>query len=165
MPLGTFVKLFVLVGSLSIPCSEARPCEQAAPKPTIQELDWLSGSWEATLDEARLEEHWIPARGKTVLGVNRTVVGDRTVAFEFLRLEERPDGIYYVAHPNARAGTEFKLTRLDAREAVFENPEHDHPKLIRYRRNADGTLYVQIEGDEKGKRVTQDFDYRPATKD
>ena len=61
-----------------------------------------------------------------MLGMSRTVSGARTVSFEYLRIETRPDGIYYVAHPRAKSpGTDFKLVRSDRGQAVFENPSHD----------------------------------------
>jgi hypothetical protein len=46
---------------------------------------------------------------------------------------------------------------VSADTAVFENPQHDHPKVIRYRRE-DGTLTAEVEGDEG----TQEFRYRKA---
>ena len=127
---------------------------------SVSDLSWMVGAWEARLGQAQVEEHWIAPRGGTLLGVSRTVAGEKTVAFEFLRIETRSDGIYYVAHPNARPGTDFKLTRVLNRTAVFENPRHDHPKLIRYQLVSEGSLQVRIEGDEEGKHVIQDFDFK-----
>jgi hypothetical protein len=34
---------------------------------------------------------------------SRTLEGDRTVAFEFVRIEARADGVYYVAQPGGPA--------------------------------------------------------------
>jgi hypothetical protein len=68
----------------------------------------------------------------------------------------------YIAHPNAGTGTEFALTRLEGKDAVFENPAHDHPKIIRYRMEPDGSLLATIEGDENGEHVTRDFRYLKA---
>ena len=68
------------------------------------------------------------------MGLSRTVAGGRTYEFEYLRIEQRPEGIFYVAHPKARCpATDFKMTRLTAKEVVFENPAHDFPKCISYR--------------------------------
>jgi hypothetical protein len=93
-----------------------------------------------------------------MLGMSRTVAGDKTVEFEYLRIEQRPDAIYYVAHPKARCpGTDFKLTRLSAQEALFENPEHDFPKRIIYRKNADGSLTASIDGGEGTKAMAFSF--------
>jgi len=133
-----------------------------AQGPTVDGLAWMAGSWETAMGRAKIEEHWIKPAGKTMFGVSRTVAGERTVAFEFLRIESRADGIYYVAQPNGKPGTDFKLTSLNDGLAVFENPTHDHPKIIRYRRNADGSITAEIEGDEKGKHVKQDFAFRAA---
>jgi hypothetical protein len=92
--------------------------------------------------------------------MSRTVVGDKTVEFEYLRIEQRADAIYYVAHPKARCpGTDFKLTRLTGQEAVFENPTHDFPKRIIYRKNSDGSLVASIDAGEGTK--SQSFSYLP----
>ena len=101
--------------------------------------------------------------GNSMLGMSRTVVGDRTVEFEYLRLEQRADGIYYVAHPKARnPGTDFKLTRVSADEAIFENPAHDFPKRIIYRKGSGGSLTATIDGGEGTK--SQKFSFLPMAK-
>ena len=94
----------------------------------------------------------------------RRVTGDQTLFFEFLRIEERPGGIYYIAHPKARPGVEFKLVACRRGEARFENPEHDYPRSILYRRNPEGTIYVRLEGMEEGRPLTEEFVYRPRYK-
>ena len=129
--------------------------------PGLERLTWLAGDWGGTLGRAQIEEHWLPAGGQIMLGVARTVAGGRTVSFEFLRIEARADGVYYVAQPGGRPPTDFKATQLEDHLAVFENPQHDHPKIIRYSLQPDGTLLAQIEGDEKGEHRAQDFLFRP----
>lgn len=94
-----------------------------------------------------------------MLGMSRTVAGDKTVEFEYLRIEQRADGIYYVAHPKARCpGTDFKLTHASATEAVFENPQHDFPKRIIYKKTANDGLTASIDGGEGTKAMS--FAYR-----
>src|SRR5687767_15245664 len=89
---------------------------------SISELSWIAGDWQsAPGGRAQVEEHWIHPAGGSMLGMSRTVAGTRTVEFEFLRIEQREDGIYYVAQPKGRCpATDFKLTRVGAQEAVFE---------------------------------------------
>ena len=94
-----------------------------------------------------------------MIGMGRTLAGGKTVFYEYLRIEERADGVFYVAHPKARPGTDFKLTKLEGQEAVFENPEHDFPKKIIYRRNPDGSLFARVEGSRNGQTVGEDFKY------
>jgi hypothetical protein len=127
----------------------------------VSDLAWMSGSWASASGTMQIEEHWTRPAGDSMIGMGRTVSGGKTVFFEYLRIEARADGIYYVAHPKARPGTDFKLTRLSANEALLENPAHDNPKKILYRKNADGSLTARVEGEEKGKPVSEEFHYRP----
>ncbi|HEX3248679.1 MAG TPA: DUF6265 family protein [Pyrinomonadaceae bacterium] len=128
--------------------------------PALADLAWIAGAWQTQLGGRRqIEEHWTQAAGATMLGMSRTVAGEKTVEFEYLRIEQRADGIYYVAHPQARCpGTDFKLTRASATEAVFENPQHDFPKRIIYRKGADDSLTASIDGGEGTKTIS--FAYR-----
>ena len=104
----------------------------------------------------------VPAGG-SMLGMSRTVAGDRTVEFEFLRIEQRGETIYYVASPKGRCpGTDFKLTRVAVQEAVFENPEHDFPKRIVYRKNSDGSMTASVDAGAGTKAQT--FAYIPIVK-
>lgn len=105
-----------------------QPCEAAREEPD-RHNHLTSGSWQSAPGGRRqIEEHWTQVAGASMLGMSRTVAGEKTVEFEYLRIEQRADGIYYVAHPEARCpATDFKLARASATEAVFENPQHDFP--------------------------------------
>lgn len=125
---------------------------------TISDVSWIAGDWQTPAGGRRqIEEHWTTAAGGSMMGVSRTIAGDKTVEFEYLRIEQRADGVYYVAHPKARCpGTDFKLTRASATEAVFENPQHDFPKRIIYRKTDDG-LTASIDGGEGSKAMSFPF--------
>ena len=126
--------------------------------PTISDVSWIAGDWQTPAGGRRqIEEHWTTAAGGSMMGVSRTIAGDKTVEFEYLRIEQRADGVYYVAHPKARCpGTDFKLTRASATEAVFENPQHDFPKRIIYRKTEDGVT-ASIDGGEGSKAMSFPF--------
>jgi hypothetical protein len=136
----------------------------AVPATDITSLSWMAGDWAGPVGRAHAEEHWLPPAAGAMLGVSRTIVRDRMVAFEFLRIEQRPGGIYYVAQPGGRPPTEFKLTQSGAASAVFENPRHDHPKIISYRLDGADTLVAKIEGDEGGQHKTQEFRFQRMVK-
>ena len=127
--------------------------------PTITDLSWMSGDWQTAPGGRRqIEEHWTKVAGGSMMGMSRTVAGDKTAEFEYLRIEQRADGVYYVAHPKARCpGTDFKLTRASATEAVFENPQHDFPKRIIYRKSGDDSLTASIDGGEGTKAMSFSF--------
>lgn len=127
----------------------------------LDQLSWISGAWGGPHGSTRVEEYWTDTGGNMILGVGRTLAGGSTVFFEFLRIETRADGIYYVAQPKGRPGTDFKLTRGSEAEAVFENPAHDFPKRIIYRRNADGSITARVDGGEGVEKGAEEFNYRP----
>ena len=135
----------IFIGVIALSLSIAGATETTS----LPDLAWITGDWQtAPGRRAQVEEHWTQPAGGSMMGVSRTVAGDKTVEFEYLRIEQRADGIYYVAHPKARCpGTDFKLTRATATEAVFENPQHDFPKRIIYRKTEDG-LTASIDGGE-----------------
>ena len=137
------------------------PNLSAQSRESLSDLAWLAGGWQGTMGKAQIEEHWIQPAGGTMLGVSRTVTGGRTVSFEFLRIEGRPDGPVYVAQPQGRPPVEFKLTQRSENRAVFENPQHDNPKIIRYSKESDGSLRAEIEGDEEGKHQKMEFKFQP----
>jgi len=111
----------------------------------VADLSWLAGHWRSQMGRAALEEVWIAPAGGAMLGVSRTIARERMVAFEFLRIETRADGTYYVAQPGGRPPTAFKLTRLSGSMAVFENPQHDHPKVITYQLEGANTLVAAMQ--------------------
>lgn len=125
----------------------------------ISQLSWIAGDWQtAPGGRAQIEEHWTLPAGGSMLGMSRTVAGGKTAEFEFLRIEQREDGIFYVAQPKGRCpATDFKLTRVASQEAVFENPKHDFPKRIIYRKTADDSLTASIDGGEGTKAMVFSF--------
>ena len=127
--------------------------------PAITDVSWIAGDWQTPSGGRRqIEEHWTKPAGGSMMGMSRTVAGDKTVEFEYLRIEQRTDGVYYVAHPQARCpGTDFKLTRASATEAVFENPQHDFPKRIIYRKTGDDSLTASIDAGEGTKAMSFAF--------
>lgn len=124
------------------------------------DLAFLKGAWEGGPPGMKFEERWTEEAGGLMLGLSRTVKGEKAIGFEFLRIEFRADGIFYVAQPGGRPKTEFKLTASDGKSATFENPAHDHPKMIRYTRTEDGSLRADLDGAE-GK---QSFVFKPVTR-
>ena len=157
---------FLLLAALGLVSASVRGEEPTTPPAfTIDSVAWITGNWEFVDGSMTIDERWSPVAGGTMIGTGRTISGDRTVFFEFLRIEGRADGVFYVSQPKGRhPGTEFKLVKAGNREAVFENLAHDFPKRIIYRLSADGGLTARIEGDGTEKETPQEFRYRPAAR-
>ena len=140
--------LILLGGCVTAP--ETPPAVPADPD--FRHIAWLAGAWEGVDTRGMItEERWSPARAGTMLGVNRTIVADRTVFFEYLRIEHRDDGsLVYLAAPRGRApATPFTMIETAPGRVVFENPDHDFPQRITYRQEGD-RLVMMIEGTENG---------------
>lgn len=134
-PTGMRLWLFFL---LTLPCLAG---------PTLDDLKWMSGGWV----DATTEESWSRPAGHTMLGYSRTIEDGKTVFFEYLRIEETADGIFYRASPLGKNETSFRLTESGPGLAVFSNPEHDFPKTIRYRREGD-SLTAEVSDGQRTER-------------
>jgi Domain of unknown function (DUF6265) len=134
------------------------------PKPTLNDLSWLAGCWEAKTSGREVTEQWMKPRGGIMLGMARTIAQGKAAEFEFTQIREDKDGaIYYVAKPSAQAEASFKLVILKHNKtAVFENPQHDFPQRIIYSRLSDGSLFARVEATVKGQLRGIDYPYKRA---
>jgi hypothetical protein len=124
-------------------------------KATLSQVAWISGVWARESGVNRLEERWTPAVGGSMIGVSRTIRDGLQTAFEFLCIVERDGSLVYQAMPNGRSpATDFTLTKIGEDTAVFENPNHDFPKMIRYTRTPDGSLEAVVSGEPGTKPLT-----------
>lgn len=106
-------------------------------------LKFFAGCWWLEGKITRSEEIWGRPGAGMMMGFSRTMRGDRTVEFEYIRIEPRDGVLVYV--PTIRGKeTVFKAAKVGANEAVFENPEHDFPQRIIYRGGGD-SLTARIE--------------------
>ncbi|MDW8261136.1 MAG: DUF6265 family protein [Phycisphaerales bacterium] len=128
--------------------------------PSIGDLGFLSGEWVAESGSTVTEELWSEPRAGTMFGFARTIAGDKTVFFEFVRIETRDGVLHYIAQPRGGAATAFKLTRFDGRAATFENPEHDFPKKIEYERISEDALRATISGVDAPGAKSQSWEFR-----
>jgi len=130
---------------------------------TLQDLGWLAGDWQLTAGGQCIEETWTAPSNNLLVGMSRTVVGGRTTSFEFVRIEARADGIFYVAQPGGKPPVDFKLASDTASELVFVNPGHaDHLKRVVYKTQGAGRLSARVEGEDGGKAFAVDYPYRRA---
>ena len=126
----------------------------AAAKPG-EELGWLSGKWISESRGRWTEELWTEPRGGTVLGVNRSGRDDKMTGYEFMRIACARGECTLYASPSGKPAVAFKeisrlaLPRRRVYQFAFENPAHDYPTRIVYRREGD-RLVATVSG-PKGK--------------
>jgi hypothetical protein len=128
----------------------------------IERVRWLQGCWEAVSPQRTIEDQWMPPRGGSMVGVSRTVRGNTLVEYELIVLREQGDLLSYEAHPSGQPSAIFLSRAVGDSSVVFENPEHDFPQRIGYRRDGPDVLLAWIEGTENGQSRRVDFSYRRA---
>jgi len=126
-----------------------------APPLELTSLGWLDGCWRGEVSQYEFREHWLPLRGGLMVGAGHIVSQGKTQDYGYLRLEPRPDGVYYVSISSAKKESSFKLTdtAIDDKDTIFTftNPGDEFPQRIVYRRGIDGWLYASVEGKVKGE--------------
>jgi len=137
----------------AIPAEAAKP---AGPPLELSSLAWLDGCWRGEVAQYDFREHWLPLNGGLMVGAGHTVFQGKTQEYGYLRLETRPDGVYYVVIPSGKKESPFKLTAtaVDDKDTIFTftNPADEFPKTISYRRaSRDGWLYATVEGKVSGE--------------
>lgn len=119
---------------------------------------WLAGCWTTEHAEPGSGEQWMPLAGNAMLGMSRTIRGGNTVAHEFMRIANAPDGkLTFYAQPSGKPPANFAILKQTPTEVVFENLEHEFPQRVIYRFEPPAKLHASIEGTRNG--VAKSFDY------
>ncbi len=142
------------------PCASAQDPSTA----TLSDLDFMAGCWRGDFaNGAALEEFYTQPSDNLILGLSRFMRGNRAVQHEFSRITADSLGITLLPFPGGKPSEHgFRLTSIDSGRALFEAPEHDFPKRIRYSKGADGSLAARIDGGEGDSRV-QEWRMRPVS--
>ena len=143
------------------PAAAPTPATQvASPSADVAQLRWLAGCWELRTPTRVTHEAWIAPAGGLMLGVSRTVARDVVREFEFLRIELRDGKPTYIAQPGGGLPTAFAATFVSDTAVRFENPQHDFPQGISYRRAGSDSLVASIDGPQGGTPRTIRFPMR-----
>jgi len=134
------------------------PLEAQQPAP-IDRAAWLAGCWEQRSPNRLTMEMWMPPAGGTMMGASRTTIGGATREFEQLRLHTAADTLIYTALPSGQKHADFRSTSVAPTVIVFENPTHDFPRKITYRRVGEDSLVARVEGPGPNN-TTRGFDIR-----
>ena len=123
----------------------------------VSQLGWLSGAWvDRRSDGTWTEDYWTPVRGELMIGAGLTGRGEAVRHFEHMRISKGADGaITFYGMPKGAAAVAFKMTKQTANEVVFENPAHDYPQRVTYRRDGDSVIATVslIDGSKEGRWV------------
>ena len=136
--------------------SDAMPDAKVSTLPlTIESLGWLEGCWRGTVNQREFRESWLPLRGGMIVGAGHMVMQDKTQDFEYMRIEARPGGVYYVIASSGKPEASFKLATItedgNGTEFTFVKGGDEFPQRIVYHRGSEGWLYASIDGKANGE--------------
>ena len=107
---------------------------------------WLAGGWATqAADGAWAEEWWTTPRAGLMMGAGRSGKAGKLDWWEHSRIELAGGKLRFCALPKGQAGACFDATTVTASEIVFENPAHDFPNRVTYRRDGD-ELFAEVSG-------------------
>ncbi len=127
---------------------------------SLEAVQWFSGCWERASGDRRTVERWHPPAQGVMRGVSRSFAGATETGGERLRIYSSDGTLIYEAHPSTQALTEFRATSITSDEIVFENPAHDFPQRVIYRKQGTDSLVARIEGDRAGRSQPVTFAFR-----
>ena len=134
--------------------------ESSAQK--IEALAWLVGTWTMDTGQGFVVEKWEVLNDSTLSGSSVLVkTGNDTIPQESLELSYRSGQWTYISTvhgQNNNQAVPFKMIFLKGTEFICENPTHDFPQRIAYRR-IKHELFASIEGRKNGKLRKENFDF------
>ncbi|MEI6347861.1 MAG: DUF6265 family protein [Bacteroidota bacterium] len=126
----------------------------------IEKANWLIGVWENKSPEGIATEIWVKQNDTAYYGTSYFVIGKDTVSSETISLTQVGKDLFYiptVKNQNNGKAVKFTLTTLSDNQLVFENPKHDFPQKISYKKISNDSLVAEISGILNGKQNSQLF--------
>jgi len=126
----------------------------------ISSVSWLTGCLEMRRGNRVVEEQRMPERAGTMVGMGRSVGTRGLDDYELTVIQEEGSRLLYVAHPRRQPVATFVASIASADSVVFENPAHDFPQRVGYRRIGADSVLAWIDGTSDGKKQRFEFPYR-----
>lgn len=126
----------------------------------IDKASWLIGTWENKTQRGSIYETWMRVNDHELSGKSYIIQERDTVVFENIRLIEEEKGLYYipvVKNQNEGLPVRFTAKIINENQLVFENREHDFPKVITYTRIGKDSLVAEISGIINGEERKKVF--------
>lgn len=143
---GVVHRFWILTGTAGERPSSSGRCPTAAPGP-LEPLRFLAGCWQGPAGSGTvIEEHYTSPSANLILGMTRYTRDGVATGYEFSTITWEDSVIVLTPRPSGQRPVPFRLTLLEPGRAVWENPGHDFPTRIAYRRLPGDSLAARIEG-------------------
>ena len=160
MPLSRATHAAIRVALTLLALAAAAPAVAQAQQPErpLAALSFMAGCWrgDGGVDRS-IEEQWTAANSDVMLAMTRYLDDNtgRTRGWEFSRIVVDSGRIVLIPAPMGTAQGRFRLTSSQRNEATFEDPRHDSPKRIIYRRVDARTLVAHLDDGEGSHQVVE----------
>jgi len=125
-------------------------------------MKWMVGTWTLNTGKATIVENWKQVNDSTLKGKSVIVKSSNdTLMQESLELAIRKGQWSYTSTVQGQNNNQpvfFPIIFLRGAEFISENPNHDFPQRIAYRRIRK-QLFASIEGKENGRYSKVNFDF------
>jgi hypothetical protein len=137
------------------PAAEAPP----AAADTLAGLTWLTGSWQGTLGEDAVDEHWSAEAGGVMVGMFRWLKGGAPYLYELMTLELDAEGVLLrikhfgpglVAWEEKEESLRFRLASVGSAEQRFVEEGRQPPARLTYRRDGERAMTVTLDTERRG---------------
>jgi hypothetical protein len=127
----------------------------------LEKMNWLIGSWENEMAEGVLTETWTKVNDSTFSGTTFFIINKKdTVHSETIILTQLNDELIYtptVKGQNNDEAVDFELSSESENSFSFENPKHDYPQKIVYKKINKTSLVATISGIQQGKQSQESY--------
>lgn len=127
----------------------------------LEKMSWLVGEWENKMPDGILTETWTKANDSTFTGKTLFIRDKDTLHSEEIVLTQKGETLLYiptVKGQNDNKPVEFKITESKIEnEFAFENPKHDYPQKIVYKKVNETNLVATISGKQQGKSSSESY--------
>lgn len=149
----------LLIGTVLILASCQDKSENKYEK--LEKMTWLIGQWENKSPEGLLTETWTKDNDSTFSGQTYFIKNEKdTLHSESNVLTQTKEALIYrptVKGQNNDQPVDFKLTSDLENSFTFENPKHDYPQKIVYKKLNDKSLVATISGIQQGKQSSESY--------
>jgi hypothetical protein len=155
---GVMKNIFVLAVALLF-----LACQSKSEKSfdQLEKMNWLVGEWFNNMPEGNLTETWTRINDSTYNGQTYFIKEKDTLHSESIVLTQKGKTLLYiptVKGQNEDKPVEFKMMESkNENEFTFENPKHDYPQKIVYKKVNETNLVATISGKQQGKQSSESY--------
>jgi hypothetical protein len=130
---------------------------------SIEQLNWMTGSWEGPVGEGLLEESWLPPKANTITAVVRLTKGAVTEFVELIKIEKIEQSLELRLNlfdsslkPRSEKPQVLKLSRIGNKSVTFVGVTEGSHRELSYKLVNEDLFAIRIIT-AKGEKIAIDL--------